>query len=74
MKSDFTPNEALLQGLSTGSGLHQKAKELIRQKNYTEAERLLERALSAKESAEAANNESILNYIGERVLGLPRSY
>ena len=53
MKPERPPTDALLQGLSTGSGLHQKAKDLIRQKNYAEAERLLERALTAKESAEA---------------------
>jgi SAM-dependent methyltransferase len=59
MKPDHT-QDALLQGSSTGSGLHQKAKDCIRQKNYAEAERLLERALKAEETAEAYHDLGIV--------------
>lgn len=53
MKPDNKPDNALLMGLAGSGGLHAKAKDCIARGDYAGAQVLLERALSAKETAEA---------------------
>jgi SAM-dependent methyltransferase len=69
MKPDNKPDNALLMGLAGSSGLHTKAKDCMARGDYAGAEVLLERALTAKETADAYHDLGVVY----RALGKPET-